>query len=182
MRIGIDISQIAYEGTGVSRYVKHIITHILSNDSHSEYVLFGASFRRQNSIKRFFESIKRMNPRVRVVLLPVPLTFLDILWNKLHIMPIQWFIGRIDIFWSSDWIQPPLGKAVGITTIHDMSYLRYPESFDKNILNVQNRRLQRAKTDCSMFLCDSIATQSDVIQLLHIPKEKATVIYPGFSL
>lgn len=182
MRIGIDISQIVYEGTGVARYVRRMVEELVNADTKNDYVLFGSSLRKRNIFKEYFDSIHRSGTHVRLVTVPIPQTVLEILWNKLHIVPIEWFIGFVDIFWSSDWTQPPLKKAIGITTIHDVSYLRYPESFDKKIFNVQNRRLHRVKEDCSMILCDSIATQSDVMQFLKIPKEKTKVIYPGFSL
>jgi hypothetical protein len=36
--------------------------------------------------------------------------------------------------------------------------------------------------ECSMFLCDSITTKNDCIQLLGIAESKLKVVYPGFSL
>lgn len=96
----------------------------------------------------------------------------------LHIFPIEWFIGDVDVFWSSDWTQPPLRKAKGITTIHDLTVLRFPESFgDTNIVSVQKRRLAWAKKDCRNFFCDSMATAKDAQELLGIGN--GTVVYPG---
>lgn len=181
MRIGIDISQVVYEGTGVGRYVGKLVRAILASDKINNYVLFGATLRRRAKIERFFESVK--NPRVKLVLVPIPPTLLELLWNRLHIVPIESFIGDVDVFWSSDWTQPPLARAHGITTIHDLTVIRYPESFGKtNIVDVQKRRLLWAKKECRHFLCDSDTTKKDVTKLLGISQEKCTVVYPGYTL
>jgi len=93
---------------------------------------------------------------------------------------VEWFIGEVDVFWSSDWTQPPLVKARGITTIHDISFLRFPETFDRTIPNVQKRRLRWVKRECAAILCDSEATKKDVVELLGLPQQLLRVVYPGY--
>lgn len=181
MRIGIDISQIAHEGTGVSKYVREMVREILKADTANEYILFGTSLRKRNIFYSYFNSLEK-SQNVTLVTYPIPPTLLDFLWNILHIIPVEWLIGNVDVFWSSDWTQPPLAKAKGITTIHDLSILRFPESFHSKILSVQKRRLVLAKKVCEVFLCDSKATMNDCIKFLHIPESKLKVVYPGYSL
>ena len=180
MRIGIDISQIVYEGTGVGTYVRKLVTELIRRDTKNSYILFGATLRQRAKLLSFYNSLPCDRKRVRLCIIPIPPTVLDILWNTFHIIPIEWFTGTIDVFWSSDWTQPPLLHARGVTTVHDLSILRYPESFNKKILSVQTRRLHRIKQECDAFLCDSIATQQDIVKLLDIDKQKTHVVYPGF--
>lgn len=181
MRIGIDISQVVYEGTGVGRYVERLVASLISLDDKNEYVLFGSSLRQRKKIFDYFREISKNRKNVKLAILPFPPTLVEFVWNKLHIFPIEWILGSLDVFWSSDWTQPPLNKAIGVTTIHDVSFLRYPESFNQTILSVQKRRLNRAIKECSIFLCDSEATLRDVNQLLKIDKSKLRVVYPGFN-
>ncbi len=182
MRIGVDISQIVYEGTGVGRYVREMVTSLLSLDQENEYILFGSSLRRRNKFYTFYNQVKKLNKTIKLKVWFLPPTLLDLLWNQLHILPIEWLIGNVDMFWSSDWTQPPLINARGITTIHDVSFLHFPESFDAKIIAVQKRRLARAKEECSAFLCDSEATKQDVKNFLNIEDRKLHVVYPGFHL
>ena len=177
MKIGIDISQIVHEGTGVAKYVRQMVRALVQSDSKNDYILFAASLRRREVFQRFAASLPR---RVALITVPIPPTVLDIFWNRLHIVPVEWFTGRLDVFWSSDWTQPPLMKAAGITTIHDLTVIRYPETFAKKIVDVHRRRLQWVARECKKILCDSEATKNDVITLLGIPQEKLHVVYPGF--
>ncbi len=181
MRIGIDISQVAYEGTGVARYIKELIPRVITQAPEHDFILFAGSLRQQHIIKKFVASVCSSAYNVKVKIVPIPPSVLDFLWNTMHIVPIQWFTGPIDVFWSSDWTQPPVGRAIGITTIHDVSFLHYPESFHKRIVAVQRRRLLRAIQECSSFLCDSQATKDDVADYIGINRRKLIVVYPGFS-
>lgn len=177
MKIGIDISQIVHEGTGVANYVRKLVAALTKIDRQNEYVLFGSSLRKRFIFEQYFLAIKEKN--VRLVTIPIPPTILDILWNKWHVAPIEWITGPIDIFWSSDWTQPPLVKGIGVTTVHDVSFLRYPETFAKQIIDVHKRRLERVRSTCRMILCDSQATKKDLIELLNFPEKKLQVVYPG---
>jgi glycosyltransferase involved in cell wall biosynthesis len=194
MRIGIDISQIVYEGTGVGKYVREMVRSLTSGDTTNEYVLFGASLRMKDVFQAFYHSLEnKKHVSLRVV--SIPPTLLALLWNKFHIVPVEWFIGQVDVFWSSDWTQPPLKNAKGITTIHDLIALKFPyEShstveFDPtrmrispNIVATHTRRLQWVKKECAMILCDSEATKKDCIELLGIENERLSVVYPGYSV
>lgn len=178
MKIGIDISQIVHEGTGVARYVRELTRTLIAQDTDNTYVLFGASLRKRGVFATFFSTLPKS--KVRLVTAPIPPTVLDFLWNVLHIVPIEWFIGDVDVFWSSDWTQPPLAQAKGITTIHDVSFIKFPLEHAQKIRSVHKRRLYWVKKECEKILCDSIATKKDVTELLKISENKLQVVYPGF--
>lgn len=194
MRIGIDISQIAHEGTGVSVYVRNLVSSLVRAYPSHEYILFGASLRKRGVFDAFVRSLQNAKVSIRLVSIPIPPTLLDIVWNRLHIFPVEWCIGSVDVFWSSDWTQPPLTRAQGITTIHDLSILKFPEeshnktkmsfltgNISADIVATQTRRLQHAVHECRMFICDSEATKKDAHTLLGIASDKLRVIYPGYG-
>lgn len=180
MKIGIDISQIVYEGTGVAMYVREIVTALLKLDRKNDYVLFGASLRKRAVFDEYFLSVQKGNTNVRLVTIPIPPTLLEILWNQLHVLPVELFVGNVDIFWSSDWTQPPLRKAKGVTTIHDLIALKYPQETDSKIVTVHKRRLEWVKKECQKIFCDSEATKKDIRELIGIDTDKLNIIYPGF--
>ncbi len=181
MKIGIDISQIAYQGTGVANYTKSLVENLLKIDKGNEYILFGASLRKKKLLDDYLGQFKN-NKNVIAKTFYLPPLFLEFLWNKLHIFPIERLIGKIDVFHSSDWLQPPT-KARKTTTLHDLIVYKYSESFQQtgghNIVVNQKRRLKWVKKECNLIICDSEATKKDAIEILDIPEEKLKVIYPG---
>lgn len=186
MRIGIDISQTAHEGTGVANYVQNMVKQLLKLDDENEYVLFFSSLRKKFPISNFQFPLRQVegeaspisNKKVQIREFLIPPTVLDILWNRLHIVPIEWFIGDIDVFISSDWTQPPT-KAKTMTILYDLIVYKYPAETDKKIVATQKRRLSWVKKECDKIICISESTKKDAEEILGINKERLSVVYPG---
>lgn len=177
MKIGIDMSQTAYEGTGVGEYVSNLVEALLEIDSENEYVLFFSSLRRKFPISNFQFPINSKKVKIKTFLIPP--TMLDILWNKLHVLPIEWFIGDVDIFISSDWTQPPTKRAKKATIIYDLIVYKYPQETDKKIVATQKRRLAWVKKECDVVFCISQASKQDAMNILAIDEGRLRVINPG---
>ena len=175
MKIGIDISQTAYEGTGVGNYITNLVENLLRIDGENEYILFYSSLRIQNS--KF--KIQNFNSKVKIKNFKIPPTILDLIWNRLHIVPIEAFIGDVDVFISSDWTQPPTRKAKSVTILYDLIVYTYPNETAEKIVEVQKQRLHWVKKECDEILCISEATKKDAIEILGIEEKRLKVTYPG---
>jgi glycosyltransferase involved in cell wall biosynthesis len=170
MRIGIDISQVIY-GTGVSVYTKNLITSLFSLDKQNEYLLFGSSLRRRNELVKFTNSlIGKFDKK----LFFIPPTLSNIIWNRLHILPIEFFCGRLDIFHSSNWTQPPSG-AFKVTTIHDLTPLRFPKLTNPKLVSQTKNHLKWVEKEVDRIIVPSQATKQDLL-LLKFDKKKIRVI------
>lgn len=189
MKIGIDISQTAFEHTGVGRIVTELVNHLITEDNENEYVLFFSSMRKEVQSAKF--KVLSDSSKCKIKTFRFPLTLLDFLWNKLHIMPIEWLIGDIDVFISSDWTQPP-SKAKKVTIIYDLIVYKFPEEthnktqfnlknliLSPNIVASQKRRLQWVKKECNKIICISEATKRDAMHILQIEESRLEVVYPG---
>jgi len=161
----------------VANYTKSLVEHLLEIDRENEYVLFFTSFRqRLDSL-----SINELtSSRVEVKQFKIPQTLLEFLWNRLHIFPIEWFIGPVDVFLSSDWTQPPTIKAKKVTTVHDLTPLKFPKEMHPKITAVHKRRMNWVKKECDLIMADSKATKKDLVEIIGVPEKKIRVIYLGY--
>lgn len=181
MRIGIDISQVAYEGTGVSSLLSQLVRNLIKHDQENTYILFGSSLRQRVKLRKFIDSLGEAKPKNRVLskIFPFPPTFLDVLWNKFHIIPIEWLIGDVDIFLSSDWTQPPTQKAKRVTILYDSLIYKFPQEMHSKIVETQKRRLEWVKRECNKVICISESTKKDAVEILGIKEDRLSVVYPG---
>ena len=177
MKIGIDISQLAYQNTGVANYLRELVEHLVEQDRENDYVLFFSSLRKR--IKNQESRIKEINQNVIFKNFMFPPSILDLLWNRLHIMPIEDLIGDVDIFITSDWTEPPVKKAKKMTILYDLIVYKHPEETAKRIVDTQKRKLTWVKKEESQILCISEATKRDAIDILGINEQRLKVIYPG---
>ncbi len=181
MKIGIDVSQLAYEGTGVAEYLRSLTEHLLRIDKENEYIFFFSSLRRKFLISnfRFLNKSQIQNPKLQIKTFKIPLAILDLLWNKLHILPIEWLIGDVDIFITSDWTEPPTVRAKKATILYDLIVYKCPNETDRKIVEVQKRKLKWVQRESDLVLCISEATRKDAMEILKIDKDKLKVVYPG---
>ncbi len=175
MKIAIDISSIIY-GTGVSVYTKNLVENLLKIDKKNEYILFGGSLRRFEELRKcihYYRATVHGNSATKVY--PIPPLLADIIWNRLHILPIEKLIGKVDVFHSSDWTQPP-SSACKITTIHDLVPLKYPKLSHPKIVAVHKRRFRHVKKEVDRIIVPSQTTKDDLVKLEI--KENRIVVIP----
>src|SRR5258708_10565868 len=162
MKIGIDISQLAHIG-GVNTYTKNLTEELVKN-SKLDLTFFYSSLRK--SYKGNLPNVKKFR---------IPPTLLELLFNQVR-LPIDGFIGEVDVFHSSDWIQPST-RAKKVTTYHDLVPLKFPQWSDPKIVAVHKRRLSLVEKEVDTVIAVSQATKKDLLEVSNIPSEKIVVIY-----
>jgi glycosyltransferase involved in cell wall biosynthesis len=169
MRIGIDVSQAIF-GTGVSDYVINLVDALLKEDSANEYVLFGSSLRRIGDIKKLFPTAKTLR---------FPPMFLHYLWNYLHVINVESFTGDLDVFHTSDWVEPPSSSAK-VTTVHDLSPFLYSDEMSsgafRNISSVHAARMNWVARESSKIICVSQSTAIELSEIFKIDPDRIVVI------
>ena len=181
MRIGIDISQIVHEGTGVATYTKELVKGLAyqqANKGSNELVLFGASLRRLGILKDFMATLPKKNIRSRIY--PMPPSVALPLFNTLPRLPIEWFTGNLDVYQSSDWLEPK-ASCPKVTVVHDLAMLKFPEVAHPSILATHKNKLRLVKEESSLVIAVSKATKQDLIELLGFKENKIIVIYEAPS-
>lgn len=176
MRIGIDVSQMAYSGSGVANYLSSLVRSLLEADKKNEYVFFFSSLRRSLDFSIFnFQS----NPQITIKTFKIPQTLLGFMWNDLHFFPIEWFIGSVDLFITSDWTEPPVKSAKKATIIYDLTIYKTASETDGKIVKTQKRKLHWVKKETDVVFTISESSKKDIKEILGIDSSKIKVIYPG---
>lgn len=180
MKIAIDVSQVVY-GTGVSVYTQELVKNLLKIDKKNLYFLFGGALRQIPALKEY---LKGLSGNFGSKVYPIPPTLADILWNKLHIFPIEKLIGEVDVFHSSDWAQPP-SSAFKVTTVHDLSPLRFPKLTHPTIYKAHKARLRWVREEVDRVIVPSNATKEDLLSyglneanIRVIPEAPSEIFYP----
>lgn len=173
MRIAIDMSPIIY-GTGVSNYRINLVKNLLKIDIQNEYVLYGGSMRRLPELKSKIEEIIKGTSATSKTY-PIPPRVANIIWNKLHILPIEKIIGQADLVHTSDWAEPP-SNVTKITTIHDLVPIVLPRFTPKIIVETHKERLKWVQKESKKIIVPSNSTKEDLIKL-GFEENKIVVIY-----
>lgn len=182
MKIAIDISQIVYD-TGVSIYTRYLVENLLKVDKRNHYILLGYSLRNFKKLNKFKDQLSEYS-NVSFKFYRFPNSVAQLIFNRFRIIPLEKFTREeVDIFHSSDWVQPKIKSehTKKITTVHDMVVYLFPSSLHPKIVSTQKKRLDHVKKEVDLILADSFATKEDLVKFLEIPQEKIRVIYLAAS-
>lgn len=168
MRIGFDIRIAYYTQGGISAYAQRLLEALTALDAESEYIVL--------------HSRKDPHPapsdgHVRHVAC----------WTPPHHRLERWTLGteaarlRLDLLHSVDFIPPAFGARRFVITVHDLSFLHFPQFLTAESRRYYNRQIDWAVRRADHILADSHATRSDLIALLGVPADKITTAPLGLD-
>lgn len=167
MQIGFDISQTIHPG-GVANYTKNLALE-LQKIPELDMVFFFSALRK--NYKGPLRNVKKFR---------LPPTLFEVLFNKIRNVGIEKFLGPIDIYHSSDWVQPPT-KAKKVTTYHDVIALKYPKWSHPKIVSVNKTRLKLVEEEVDKVIAVSHSTKNDLLEISKLKPDQIEVIYEGVS-
>ena len=177
-KIGIDISQVVHEGTGVATYTRELVKALLRFDPDHEYVLFGISLRKKSVLDHFAAELSKDAPRTRfrTCFYPLPPSLAEPLFDQFPRPKIELFTGKLNAFHTSDWIEPP-SNCSKVAVVHDLAMFKFPEFAQERILKVHRRKLKLARKEANKVIAVSNSTKNDLVEMLGFDPAKITVIY-----
>ena len=177
MRIGLEITAAVQQGGGIGRYVREMLSALSDIDQSNQYRLFYASKNKSS------HATLDLPDNFRVRHLPVNDIWLARIWQRIRLpLPVELITGFLDIYHSPDFTLPPtLSDIPTLLTVHDLSFLRDPESAAPGLRGYLEVAVKRSVQLATHVLADSQSTKNDLIELYTTPEDKITVLYAGVS-
>ncbi|MHA3700953.1 glycosyltransferase family 4 protein [Jatrophihabitans sp. YIM 134969] len=147
MRIGLDATPLLGARTGVGVYVEHLLAGLATTEPDvvaTAFTLRGASALRT--------AVAEVAPTAVVRARPAPARVLRAAWLRADQPTVGLLTGRLDLFHGTNFVLPPTGRARGVVTVHDLSYVRHPETVTRDSLEYRRlvpRGLRRADAVCT---------------------------------
>jgi glycosyltransferase involved in cell wall biosynthesis len=111
----------------------------------------------------------------------VPLSdrWATVLWYRLNLpLPVDLLAGQADLFHGPSFTLPP-SRMPGLLTVHDLSFVRYPQGAHPPLLAWLSKAVPRSLRRARHVLADSQNTRLDLIELMQLPPERITVVGAG---
>ena len=173
MRIGVDYTAGVKQKAGIGRYTREIISHLARIDKENSYTLL---------VPADAPVPSGLPGNFRISRMPLPERLATILWHRLRVpLWVELFTGPLDLFHSPDFVLPPVRAAWAILTVHDLSFVRAPETATPQLRAYLNEVVPRSVARADRILADSESTRQDLIELYDVPPDKISVLYSGVS-
>jgi glycosyltransferase involved in cell wall biosynthesis len=100
------------------------------------------------------------------------------IWHRAQIpYAIENILGKISLYHATDFVLPPLHKKTrSLVTIHDLSFVRVPETASPSLKKYLDVVVPRSIARATHIHAVSEATRQDIITLYNTPPHKISVI------
>ncbi len=167
-RIGIDARLTYYQQGGISQYIQYLIRELPQIDQANQYLILHSRKDRRNLAEGANQQ------RVSC-------------WTPAHhrierlALAVEAAPRRLDLLHSPDFIPPYKVGYRSVITIHDLTFLHYPDFLTAESRRYYNDQIEVAVRYADHIMTDSEATRADVIDLLGVAPDRVTTVLLGIS-
>lgn len=167
MRVSIDATPLLGNRTGVGQYVDRLVSAMADLEPGPVACL---DLSLVPFTARGFRDLAP-RPGVHVQHRPFPARALRALWSRTSVPPVELLTGRCDVFHATNFVLPPTRRAVGVVTIHDLTWALFPETVTKDVAHYA-RLVPRSVRRAALVLCPSESTAREVRRYFDLPEER----------
>jgi glycosyltransferase involved in cell wall biosynthesis len=174
MNVCIDVQPAVSQRAGIGRYTKHLVEHLDARIGSDVLDLVYFDFRGRGLPIRASQARSR----------PVrwcPGRVAQKAWATIGWPPYDTFAGRADVYHFPNFVLPPLRSGRSVVTVHDMSFLRYPEYADARNQRFLSTRIKDTAARADVIITDSRFSAAEIAEFLPIPSDRVAAIYPGID-
>lgn len=170
MRIGIDVSALVKEASGIGQAIINILNVMMNEDSENDFFLFTYDeIKLPFSLKNNWQIVDYGGKNHKQIRYFTALP---------HILKEM----KIEVFFGTRHYLPPFNHKIRyVALVHDLIPLRMPELFTKQHLLRFKIFTAICRFQADSYLTVSNATKADVIRYMKIPAEKIEVSPLGAS-
>lgn len=173
MRIAIDYSAAVNQHAGIGRLVRNQVLALAEVDHDNDYRLVYARPNR-DTVPQFPRAVNFSRREVGI-----RERWLTILWHRAKLpLPADWLSGPVDLFHCPDFVLPPLRRARGVLTVHDLAFLMRPDCADHRLRAYLEEVVPRSIRRADFIIADSENTRNDLVVLLGAQPASIAVV-PG---
>ena len=182
MKIGIDVpifGSAHNDKGGVYHYIFYLLQGLKEIDRENTYKIWFHFFRHSN-ISRYKEVCDLLNlngkDNFKVIRSCIPNYrgwFLR--------LPVEVFIGSVDIFHGPAHFVMPTFSGKSIVTIHDVDFLKIPEYLNPEWVQYKEKYTRLSLKRADVIITVSNYIKNEIIRYFGVPEEKIRVVYHGAS-
>lgn len=166
MNIGIDCRLPTYQMGGISQYTIHLIQALGELAGEDHYKIFHSIKEGRTFLPNETYGFSRSN-----LLTPCHHRL------ERYALALELVNHRLEVFHSPDFIPPSFGAARRIITVHDLTFLYFPELLTPQSRRYYSGQIEWAVKSADHIIADSEATRVDLIDLLGVYPQKVTTIH-----
>jgi glycosyltransferase involved in cell wall biosynthesis len=172
VKVCLDAQAAVAQRAGVGRYVRELARRLPALRGGDELLLVHFDFRGR--------AAEAPAPGVeRRVVRAVPRRLVQAGWSRLRFPPFDLFSGPADVFHFPNFVVPPLRRGRSVVTVHDLSFLRFPETAEPRNLAYLRKHVAAGARGADAVIAVSRFVAEELGDALGLPAEKVHAVPQG---
>ena len=171
MRVAYDLTALHDRRTGIGAFTGELLTRLAGRDD-LDVVGYSASWRGRNHVRELAP------PGVTVATRPMAAQPLRQVWRRFDWPPITWWTGAVDLVHGPNFVVPPGAGAVELMTVHDLTFVRYPELCKRDVLQFTGL-IRRALRRGAHVHAVSDFVAEEVLDVFDVSTDRVHVVANG---
>ena len=156
--------------TGVGRYVAGLLDGLTAHPDPPEVVVTAFSWRGANGV--------HLPSGARWAQRRLPARALQAAWSLAPLPPVEWLSGPRAVFHATNFVLPPLRRAAGVVSVHDLSFAAHPDTVTAQVLRHQ-QLVPQSIARAEVVLTLSHASADEVAEHYRLDRARVHVARPG---
>lgn len=171
MRLGFDVTSLLDRRTGVGAVASEVLARVVQRED-IDVIAYSVSWRGRDRLRDI------VPPGVAVSTRPIAAQPLRQLWRRVNWPPITWWTGRLDVVHGPNFVVPPARGAAELVTVHDLTFIRYPELSNRDTLQYPGL-IRRAVRRGAHVHAVSEFVAAEVIDVFDVDADRVHVVPNG---
>lgn len=176
LKVALDLQPCEGQRSGIGIYTYELARRMVS-DEQLRFVGNCYNFRGCEDMSKALEGVSMPLQECRIM----PYWAYHRLWHSLPINHGMLF-PRSDVTHFFNYVVPPRIRGHVLTTIHDITYIRYPETMNERGLALLRRELPRSVDRSDLIIVNSEFVRGEVLSHFPVDAKNLRVIYPAAQL
>lgn len=167
----MDVQPAVAQRAGVGQYTRCLAEHLAEIAGEDEIEFFCFDFRRRGAPFRGRLPVRTFRW--------CPGRVVQGAWRRFNWPPFDALAGRADVYHFPNFILPPLRAGRRVVTVHDMSFMRFPEYAETRNAAYLASRIRDTVRRADAILTDSPFSAREICSLLSVPEERVHAVLLG---
>lgn len=176
MTIAVEAQSLVGSRTGVAYYLQNLLLRLahLNPQTNYEAVTFNFFWRK----RRILFPNKPGNLHEREISL-LPGRLYGYLLKRNRVPPIDLLAGRPDLFFFPNFVKYPLARARSVVTVHDLTFIRYPEYVEAKNLAYLRQFVAESLSLADRVIAVSQCVRREVLDIFGLPEDHVVAVSHG---
>lgn len=169
LRVAIDAHMVGEKETGNESYVLNLIRGLAAIDTTTSYLLYSTHPETLDQLGPFGSNFatQRIQPAPSALRIPLGL-------------PVRTMADHLDVLHVT-YIAPPISPVPVVASVHDISYVLYPETFSRRDKVILGTLVPLTLKRAAVVLTLSESARRDIVRHYGTPEDKIEIVPPTIS-